>query len=130
MSVFFDTNILVYAISSDPRREVAQQALARGGTVSVQVLNECANVLRRKLNQPWPWILDAIAALRAGIGDVRPLTVATHDVALRIARDHAVSFYDALILAAAQEARCDTLFSEDLQHGWKLNGLTITNPFR
>jgi len=46
-----------------------------------------------------------------------------------LARDHAFAFYDALVVAAALEAGCDTLYSEDMQHGRGLAGLTIVNPF-
>lgn len=129
MSRFFDTDILIYAVSEDPRRDRAQEILSRGGIVSVQVLNECVNVLRRKLRLPWSKIEEIMAALGPGFAEVRPLTRTTHAAAIAISRDHGLSFHDALIVAAAQEARCDTLFSEDLQHGWRLDGLTIQNPF-
>ena len=52
-----------------------------------------------------------------------------HEAALALARDHRLSFYDALIVAAAQEAGCDTLYTEDMQHGRKFGGLVIVNPF-
>ena len=58
-----------------------------------------------------------------------PLTAVTHETALELARDHGLAFYDALIVAAAIEAGCDTLFSEDMQHGRVIGGLTIVNPF-
>lgn len=45
------------------------------------------------------------------------------------ARDHNLAFYDALIVAAAIEGGCDTLWSEDMQHGRVIGGLTIRNPF-
>ena len=61
--------------------------------------------------------------------DVMPLTADTHASALGLARDHGLSFYDALIVAAAIEAGCDTLYSEDLQHGRTIGGLAIVNPF-
>src|SRR5437764_662000 len=48
---------------------------------------------------------------------------------LKLARDHGLAFYDALIVAAALEAGCDTLFTEDMQHGRKFGSLTIINPF-
>ncbi len=58
-----------------------------------------------------------------------PLTPAMTRAALALARDHSLHFFDALIVVAAIEAGCDTLFSEDLQHGRKFGGLTIVNPF-
>jgi predicted nucleic acid-binding protein len=62
---------------------------------------------------------------------VEPLTVEAHDTALRLARDHGFSFYDAMIIASALHADCDVLYSEDLQHGRGIDRrLTIRNPFR
>ena len=61
--------------------------------------------------------------------DVVPLTVATHDAALRIAAITGYSVWDATMLAAAMEAGCDVLISEDMQHGRKIDRLTIENPF-
>jgi predicted nucleic acid-binding protein len=55
--------------------------------------------------------------------------MSTHEGAVILARDHGFSYYDALIVAAALEARCDTLLSEDLQDGRVIDGLTIRNPF-
>jgi predicted nucleic acid-binding protein len=57
------------------------------------------------------------------------LTLDLHTAARALAEDHRLSFYDALIVAAALEAGCDTLFSEDLQHGRTIGGLAILNPF-
>jgi predicted nucleic acid-binding protein len=60
---------------------------------------------------------------------VLPLTAKSNRAAVALARDHNLGFYGALIVAAALEAGCDTLFSEDMQHGRKFGGLTIVNPF-
>ena len=57
------------------------------------------------------------------------LTLELHAATRAFAEDHRLSFYDALIIAAALEAGCDTLFTEDMQHGRKFGGLTIVNPF-
>ena len=54
---------------------------------------------------------------------------ATHAAAVAMARDHSLAFYDALILAAAIEAGCETLYSEDFQHGRQFGDCTIVNPF-
>jgi PIN domain len=79
----------------------------------------------------WPWLdIEATLTLvRSRSGYVRDISVLIHEAALALARDHSVAFYDALIVAAALEASCDTLFTEDMQHGRKLGGLTIINPF-
>ena len=57
------------------------------------------------------------------------LRSATHANAVALARDHSVAFYDALIVAAAIEAGCETLYSEDFQHGRRFGDCTIVNPF-
>ena len=105
--------------------------LAGGGTISVQILNECANVARRKLGWPWPDIAEALSAFRVLLGEPGPLTVATHETALEIARRDGLAFYDALVVAAALEAGCSTLLSEDMQDGQVIAGrLAIRNPFK
>ena len=130
MSPFIDTNVLVYAsIADDPRRAVAEQILLAGGVISAQVLNEFTSVARGKLKWPWADIETAVRLIRGRVGRVRALTAETHAAALALARDHDLSFYDALIVAAAIEAGCDTLWSEDMQHGRVIGGLTIRNPF-
>lgn len=129
MTDFLDTNILVYAQGVDPRGDVARAVLLAGGIVSVQVLNEFAAVLRRKFKLDWPDIADAVADVRAVLGPVRPINVQTHEAALTLAAAHGFAFYDALIVAAAIDAGCDRLLSEDLQTGRRLGPLTIVNPF-
>ncbi len=129
MSAFFDTNILVYAYSTDPKRARAQALVAEGGIISAQVLNEFTSVLRTKQKQDWPIIEAAIRSVRFQFNDILPLTVDTHEAAIALARAHGFSFYDALIAAAAIEANCDILYSEDFQHGRTVGGLTIRNPF-
>lgn len=128
---FLDTNILLYAaLQPDARSETARAVLARGGLISVQVLNEFTAVARRKLHRPWPEIAQALGAIRTLCPAPRPLTLAVHESALRLAEGLGYTIYDALILASALEAGCDTLLSEDLQHGQVVEGrLTIQNPF-
>jgi predicted nucleic acid-binding protein len=127
---FLDTNILVYAsLSDDPRRLRAEQILLAGGTISAQVLNEFTNVARAKLGWSWAEIEATLDLVRSRLSRVRALTADTHAAALVLARDHGFAFYDALIVAAAIEAGCDILYSEDMQHGRVIGGLTIRNPF-
>ena len=129
---FLDTNVLLYAsLQPDARSEAARALLARRGTISVQVLNEFANVAFRKLHRNWPEIVRALAAIRVLCAPPRPLTVATHEAGLAISGRTGCRLYDALIIAAALEAGCATLFSEDLHEGQVIDGrLTIRNPFR
>jgi len=129
-SLFFDTNILIYAVSgADARAAIAQRLLAGGGHVSVQVLNEFAAVARRKLKKSWKEVSEALDDIRSLCEPATPLTVGIHETALKIAADSGYNIYDALILAAAIDAGCDTLYSEDMQDGRKIGPLTIRNPF-
>ena len=76
--VFFDTNVVVYAMAGDlPSADRSWSILRAGGRVSVQVLNECANTLRRKFLFDWPDVANAGRQLREPC-DVVPLTVETH----------------------------------------------------
>jgi predicted nucleic acid-binding protein len=129
---FFDTNILVYVVSERDTRTVSAEALiATGGIVSVQVLNELAAVARRKLGMSWDEITEALAAIKVLCPSPMPLTMETHEAALRIAAQYQFHIYDALVAASALEADCTTLYSEDLQDGQVIDGrLTIRNPFK
>jgi len=128
---FFDTNILVYAFAADdPRSAAAESLIAEGGVISVQVLNEFTNVARRKLRWRWEQIEASLAVIYELLGPVAPLTASIHARAVVLARDHELPVYDALTVAAAQQAGCQILFSEDLQHGQKFGTLTVQNPFR
>lgn len=129
MTAFIDSNILICAYSDSIKRPRALDTIAGGGIISAQVLNEFTNVLRNKLKQDWPIIEAAIRSLHFRFPNIVPLTADTHAQALEIARDHGFSFYDALIIAAAIESQCDTLWSEDLQRGRLIGGVTIRNPF-
>jgi predicted nucleic acid-binding protein len=128
---FFDTNILVYVVGQkDKRTDKAEALLAGGGIISVQVLNELANVSRKKLRMPWEEIDEALAAIRVLCPSPRPLTTDMHDAGRRIAAKYGYSMFDGLIAASALEAECDTLYSEDLQDGQVIEGrLTVRNPF-
>jgi predicted nucleic acid-binding protein len=127
---FFDTTILIYSISSEePRAAMAEKLLADGGWISVQVLNEFAAVTRHKLNFSWGETREALLAIRALCETPTRLSIETHDAALEIAARYGYHFYDALILAAAIEADCDILYTEDMQHGQSIGPITIQNPF-
>lgn len=129
---FFDTNVLVYAlVQNDPRSLLAAELIAGGGTISVQVLNEFVDVVRRKARMPWDDVSFAIDNITALCSDPLPITLTAHKEGLRIAEKYGYRIYDALIVASAMEAKCDTLYSEDMQHGQVIEKkLTIKNPFR
>lgn len=127
---FVDTNVLLYLASGDAEKaDRAEAVLAQGGTISVQVLNETANVLRRKMRLSWPdtrLFLDMVRALLT----VEPVTQATHETGLRVSERYGLSIYDAMIVAAALMAGCDILISEDMQDGLFIDEcLRVVNPF-
>lgn len=128
---FFDTNVLVYLASDDTAKaDRAEAVLAAGGAISVQVLNELANVARRRMRMGWPELHGWLSLLR-GLLTVHPLTLETHDTGLALAARYGLSTFDAMIAASALHAGCDTLWSEDMQDGMVLNGgLLVVNPFR
>jgi predicted nucleic acid-binding protein len=128
---FFDTNVLIYTLAlDDPRSAKAEELLAPGGMFSVQVLNEFVSVARRKLLMSWPEVTEALDAFRVLCPSPLPITVRLDELALKIAEKHGYGIYDALVIAAALEAGCATLYSEDFQDGQTIDGkLTIRNPF-
>ena len=127
---FFDTHVVLYLPSVDTAKaDRAEELLAIGGTISVQVLNEFVAVASRKLRMSWTEIREVLAQIRA-VCVVEPVTIETHDRALRIAERYGISIYDALIVSAALLANCKTLHSEDMQDGQVIERqLTIRNPF-
>lgn len=127
---FLDTNVLVYALTTDPRAAAAHALLERGCVASVQALGELANVARRKLGMSWPEVGEALAAVRAVCRTVVPVDIDTHANALSIAERHGYAIFDALIIAAALRADCTILYSEDMHHGMVIGGLRIFDPFR
>ena len=130
-SGFLDSNVLIYAFTTDKRAAKAQDLLQTRPTISVQGLNEFANVARRKLGMGWQEVRDAISALRLLCPTILQLDLATHDAALRIAERYGYSMFDALVVASALQANSETLWSEDMQDGMVVDGrLRIANPFR
>ena len=128
---FFDTNVLLYAASVDAAKAAkAEQLISEGGTISVQVLNEIANVARRKMDMSWAETHAFLSLIRSLL-QVHPVTEEVHETGLALAERYGLSIYDAMIAAAALAANCDTLWSEDMQDGMVLGDrLRIINPFR
>jgi predicted nucleic acid-binding protein len=127
---FFDTNVLAYLVSEDTgKAKAAEAAAVAGGTISVQVLNELANVARRKLRMPWHETRQFLGVVRKLV-TVVPVTVAIHESGLKLAERYGLALYDAMIAAAALDCACDTLWSEDMDHGLLIGGtLRVVNPF-
>src|SRR5882724_9779030 len=127
---FFDTNVLLYVAAGDPAKAYrAEKLIGAGGTISVQVLNEIANVARRKMGMSGAETRVFLALMR-GLLPVQPLTIGIHETGLALAERYGLSTWDAMIAASALHADCDTLWSEDMQDGIVLDGgLRIVNPF-
>jgi predicted nucleic acid-binding protein len=129
VSAFFDTNILIYAQQAGAKGNEARAVLAKGGKISVQVLNEFTSVSSRKQGKDWNAIAEAIEDVLAVVDPPLPLTLDLHHSARELAAVHRLSFYEALIIATALAAGCDLLYSEDLEHSRVFGGLKIINPF-
>lgn len=128
---FFDTNVLLYAIvRGDIRTEVSKRLLRNGGVISVQVLNEFIAVARRKFKMPWKEVREAVADLLKLCPEPAPITLQMQQRALRVAERYHYHIYDALVIATALEGSCRVLYSEDMQGGQVIEGLTIHNPFQ
>ena len=133
---FIDTNIFIYLFdeTSDEKQGIAEelirQALENGsGGISYQVVQETINILSRKLkasSEQTRWMLDNVLEPLWRVNLTRMLVRR----ALELQSRYRFSFYDSLIVAAALDAGCKTLYTEDLQHGQQVEGLTIVNPFQ
>ncbi len=127
---FLDSNVLLYLPTDETAKaERVAELLSGGGTISVQVLNEFAAVASRKFRMPLPKIREALRDIRKAC-TVYNANIETHDLGLEIAERYKFSIYDSMLVAAALKAGCTTFYTEDLQHGQTIEGLTICNPFR
>jgi predicted nucleic acid-binding protein len=127
---FIDTNIVIYALGpNSPKAALTAPLFTHHPTISTQVLSETANVALKKLAMPLSETGKLLAMLEATC-QVELILPATMHRALDIAGRYGFSWFDSLIVATALEAGCDTLYTEDLQHGQVIDGrLTVTNPF-
>ena len=134
---FLDTNIFAYTFdaAAPAKAKKASQLIRRAadtgeGIISYQVVQEFLSVAFRRFAQP----MSVAEAEQYLLTVLRPLLAvhsspAIYFEALRIVEKHRMSWYDSLIVAAALEAQCEKLYSEDFQHGRKIEGLLIENPF-
>jgi predicted nucleic acid-binding protein len=130
MAVFLDSNIVIYAFSDDIRKAVSLYLLGQDFEISVQVLNELVNVSRRKMRKDWRDIEASLTFVRMSATIIHPLTNAAQLHAVKLSQRFGYTIYDSSIIAVALEAGCETLFSEDMQHGMLIEDrLTIRNPF-
>ena len=133
---FLDTNVFVYLFdeTNDHKRErafhlVQESLVNETGCISYQVVQETLNVITRKLNATPEKARRMLDDMLMPLWRVNP-TQTLYQRSLDLQTRYRFSFYDSLIVAAALESGCKTLFSEDLQDGQKIEGLIIANPFR
>ena len=134
---FLDTNVFVYSFSREDAgkqsrsAELIDRALAAGeGVISWQVVQEFLDVATHKFTHPLsrPEAMDYLTLVLDPLCQVYP-SIELYGAALEVADHWKYGFYDSLIVAAALEAKCTTLVTEDLQHGQAIRELTIRNPF-
>jgi predicted nucleic acid-binding protein len=132
---FLDTNVLVYAYDTTDAakqrvaRDLVRRAVAGGLVISAQVLAEFAATLLHKLN-PAPSAADVVALLDT-LAPIR-LIPTDHDTIRRAVEAkgaYGLHFYDGMIVAAAERAGCERIWSEDFNPGQKYFGVVAANPF-
>lgn len=135
---FIDTNLFIYQLEASDERKleiadtIIRRAVATGDAcISFQVVQETLNLVVRKAEVP----LDTVSAqvyLETVLAPLYriPASVALYQRGLELQARYRFAFYDALIVAAALEAGCSRLWTEDMQHGQRIEGVTIENPFR
>ena len=134
MRVFLDTNVIVYAhdraeIKRHPAAVRVIDALLTESdevVISPQVAGEFVNTMRRKGTPPATLTLQ-IRGL--SVFELSSPTLATISAAWALCTAHSIAWYDAIIVQTTIDARCDKLYSEDIQHGRKFGGLEVVNPF-
>ena len=132
---FLDTSVLVYSVDEGvpekrqrARELVAQSLTNASGCISYQVVQETVNVLTGKFGTPLDRVRRLLDEVLIPLWQINP-TGSLYQSAISLRSQHSLSFYDSLIVAAALEAGCTRLYSEDLQHGQQIQRLTILNPF-
>ena len=128
--IFFDTNTLLYLLSSDTKKaDWVSKNLQQSNVISVQVLNEFTSASIRKIkisnNE-----LDEFLDLFTSTFNIRSLDIDTFETGLIVSRRYGYQHYDSMIIAAALQAGCEKLYSEDMQHRQVIDKrLQIVNPF-
>ena len=135
--VFFDTNVLAYGFDKNDlkKQKIAQDLVrewlpSRKMVISTQVLQELFVVLTMRLKPSLP--IEKARKVIEGFSKIEVSLIEPEIVlkAIDVSQKHKISFWDALIVSAASKAGCHVLFTEDLNHGQKIEGVKIVNPFR
>ena len=128
MSIFLDTNVLGYLLDGGRKEKFARRLAGDQPHISVQVLNEFIAVCKKcgKDRETAYQLADAIA----NASTVHGITLSTYRLAQAVATRYQLSHWDGLIVAAATLAQCETLYSEDMQHGQVIGPVKVVNPFK
>ena len=128
--IFLDSNVMIYAYfkQDEKKQRISKQLISQNAIISTQVLQELTNTLHRKMGVDYSIVRSILKECLKNC-DLNTNTSDTVFFALDIAERYSFSFYDSLIVAAALESRCTTLYSEDMQHSQYIENLTIKNPF-
>ena len=131
---FIDTNVLIYAEASDePQKQRAALALLKGlyeenmGVLSTQVLQEYCNVALKKLKLPVQYVRSQLDMYEQF--EVVQVTPSIIRAGLDLHQTRSVSFFDAIVLASAHASGCNIIWTEDMNAGEVVNGVSIANPF-
>ncbi|MBT3877587.1 MAG: PIN domain-containing protein [Candidatus Scalindua sp.] len=134
---FIDSNIIVYAhdIANQHKQEVAKRLIFEGlksetGVISTQVLSEFFVTVTKKIEKPLP--IDIAQREIQLLGNLTVIEIEYEMVlqAIETHRQNNISYWDSMIIAAAQRSQCSKLYSEDLSDGQTINNVQIINPFR
>ena len=128
MSIFLDANILGYLLDSGKKEKIARRLAGERPHISVQVLNELVAACKKcgKDRETAYQLADAVA----NASTVHEITLSTYRLAQALATRYQLSHWDGLIVAAATLAQCETLYSEDMQHGQVIGAVKVVNPFK
>src|SRR5215203_5010876 len=135
---FIDTNLFIYQLeaSDESKSATADRIICKGietrnACISFQVVQECLNIILRKAevslstDEAKQYLVHVLAPLFRV-----PASFSLYRRALDLQTRYRYGFYDSLVIAAALDAGCTRLYSEDLQDGQRIEGLTVENPFR
>ena len=128
--IFFDTNTLLYLLSSDNKKaDWVSKNLQHHNVISVQVLNEFTSASLKKIKISNSE-LDEFLDLFISTFHIRTLDIDTFETGLMVSRRYGYQHYDSMIIASALQAGCERLYSEDMQHRQIIDKrLQIVNPF-
>ena len=128
MPAFLDTNVFGYLLDGGRKEKIARRLASEQPHISVQVLNEFVAVCKKcgKDRETAYQLADAIA----NASTVHEITLSTYRLAQALATRYQLSHWDGLIVDAATLAQCETLYSEDMQHGQVIGTVKVVNPFK